>query len=60
MALRRLLPAREGQESDVYLYPPAVEAMFRALLSGERALLRAGVRLPFGGSVLAVARRCDG
>ena len=60
MALRRILPGSATQESDVHLYPPAIEALFGALLSGERMLLRAGARLPFGGSVLAVARRRDG
>jgi SAM-dependent methyltransferase len=60
MALRRLLPAGAEQESDVHVYPPAVEALFGGLLAVESAVLRAGLRLPFGGSVLAVARRNDG
>ena len=60
MALRRLLPAPAGQASDVHLYPRPVEAIFTVLLACEWALLRAGARLPFGGSVLAVARRSDG
>ena len=59
-ALRRLLPGAAEQESDVRLYAPPVEALFGALLACERALLRAGARLPFGGSVLTVARRRDG
>jgi SAM-dependent methyltransferase len=59
MALRRLLPAGAEQESDVHPYPPAIEALFGGLLSCESALLRRGLRLPFGGSVLAVARRRD-
>lgn len=60
MALRRLVSSPNGKESDVRLYPPAVEALLSALLSCERALLRVGARLPFGGSVLVVARRRDG
>lgn len=59
MALRRLLPGSAGNGSDVHVYPGAVEALFAALLGCERALLRAGTRLPFGGSVLVVARRRD-
>lgn len=60
MALRRLLPAPAGQESDVHLYPAPIEALFGGLLVCEGVLLRAGLRLPFGGSLLAVARRRDG
>jgi SAM-dependent methyltransferase len=60
MALRRLLPGANAQESDVHLYSPAIESLFGTLLTWERALLRGGARLPFGGSVLAVARRRDG
>ena len=60
MALRRLLPGSNGQESDVRLYAAPIESLFGALLAGERALLRTGARLPFGGSVLTVARRRDG
>jgi SAM-dependent methyltransferase len=59
MALRRLLVRPAGQESDVHPYPRPVERLFGALLACERALLRAGARLPFGGSVLMVARRRD-
>lgn len=59
MALRRLLPAPAERESDVHLYPAPVEALFGALLACEGALLRTGLRLPFGGSLLAVARRRD-
>ncbi|MFN4282550.1 MAG: class I SAM-dependent methyltransferase [Alphaproteobacteria bacterium] len=56
MVLRRkLLPSDAG--SDVQLYPAPVEALFRAVLAAERAVMRIGVDLPFGGSVLAVARK---
>ncbi len=57
MALRRLLFTPRGKESDVHVYPQPAEKLFGALLTGESALLRAGLVLPFGGSVLAVARR---
>jgi len=59
MALRRLLVRSADSGSDVHPYPPALDRFLTALLSGERALLRAGARLPFGGSVLTVARRRD-
>jgi SAM-dependent methyltransferase len=59
MALRRLLFPPSGKESDVHFYPQPAEKLFGALLAGESALLRAGLSLPFGGSVLAVARRRD-
>jgi len=59
MALRRLVVRRADEESDVHQYPPMVERFFRALLACERTLLRAGARMPFGGSVLVVARRRD-
>ena len=59
MALQRLVPRSAERESDVHLYPSPIEALFGALLAGERRLLRVGIRLPFGGSLLAVARRRD-
>ncbi len=54
LAKRKLLPDSE-ETSDVTDYPQALEALFGAALSVERALLRRGLGLPFGGSVLAVA-----
>jgi SAM-dependent methyltransferase len=59
MALRRLVFKPSGDESDVHPYPPLAERLFGAVMAGERALLRAGLRLPFGGSVLVVGRRRD-
>lgn len=54
MVLRRkVFPPRHG-ESDVQIYPPPVEAVFNAVMAVEHALLRLGLRLPFGGSVVAV------
>jgi SAM-dependent methyltransferase len=55
VATRKLLPAGAG--SDVTPQPALVEAVARAATAIERALLRAGIRMPFGGSVLAVAAK---
>ena len=52
---RKLLPARGGASSDVALYPAPIETFCRGVTALERALLRGGVRLPFGGSLIAVA-----
>ncbi len=59
MALKRKLARRrEGNpSSDVVLMPAPVERLFAAIVRFEAALLGAGVRLPFGGSVLATAMR---
>ncbi len=54
---RKWAPRRTGAASDVRLYPPAVEAVCRWATGFERVLLRLGVRLPFGGSLLAVAAK---
>lgn len=56
MVLRRkLLPTSD--KSDVQLYPAIIEAIFRGILGIERALIRSGVNLPFGGSIIAVATK---
>ena len=56
MVLRRkLLPTSD--KSDVQLYPAPIEAIFRGILGFERALMRLGIRLPFGGSIIAVATK---
>jgi len=57
IATRKLLPAGPG--SDVKLQPRPVEALCRAATSIERALMRTGIRLPFGGSILAVAAKSE-
>ena len=57
VATRKLLPTSSG--SDVMLQPAIVEAACRAATAIERALMRAGVRFPFGGSVLAVAAKLE-
>jgi len=59
MVLRRKLGwRREGMPaSDVVLMPAPVERMFAAIVALEAILLSGGLRLPFGGSVLATAVR---
>jgi SAM-dependent methyltransferase len=57
VATRKLLPAGSG--SDVTLQPAFVEAVGRAATTLERGLMRAGIRFPFGGSVLAVAAKLE-
>lgn len=52
---RKVFPAPEGQ-SDVRLYPAAVEGTFDAMMRLEHRWLAAGSPLPFGSSVIAVAR----
>ena len=53
---RKVLPApRTG--SDVQAIPGPLDALFRHLVSVEGWIIGTGVSLPFGGSVLAVARK---
>ena len=59
IATRKLAPSKGGSGSDVRLYPPPIEGLCRAAMRMENALLRAGLRLPFGGSLLAVAAKGD-
>lgn len=56
VATRKLLPGSDSR-SDVALQPAIVDAACRAATAVERGLLCAGIRLPFGGSVLAVAAK---
>ena len=53
---RKLLP---GGGSDVREQPGRVEAIGRAATGIERAVIRTGIALPFGGSVLAVAAKIE-
>lgn len=55
VARRKFFPAPEGA-SDVFLFPPAIERAFDALMRAENAWLRSGNTLPFGNSVIVVAR----
>jgi SAM-dependent methyltransferase len=57
VATRKLRPGGSG--SDVKLQPGFVETLCRAATTLERGLMRAGLRLPFGGSVLAVAAKSE-
>lgn len=60
MALVRLRGRRPGSDFDPLaglVLPPPVSKLFEYLLSGERALIRRGVNLPAGGSLVVVARR---
>ena len=59
LATRKLLPPRDDGDSDVRLYPRPVEALCRAATALERGLMRCGLRLPFGGSVVAVAVKVE-
>jgi len=53
-----LAPLSRGpQRSDVAPMPASLDRCLRATMAVERALLRAGLRLPFGGSIFAVARK---
>jgi SAM-dependent methyltransferase len=52
---RKFLPRDPGVVSDVKLYARPVEMLCRAATAFEAALLRRGVRFPFGGSILVTA-----
>jgi SAM-dependent methyltransferase len=54
---RKLVSRRRSAVSDVKLYPRPIDAVCRAATRAERIILDAGLRLPFGGSVLAVAAK---
>ena len=53
MVAQRLI--HRGAKSDVALLPPVVEWLFTSTLRCELALSACGLRLPFGGSILATA-----
>ena len=57
MLLRRKLLRRRSVQSEVALLPAAVERLFAACLALERGLVATGIKLPFGGSILAIAVR---
>jgi SAM-dependent methyltransferase len=57
---RKLVPRDHGVVSDVKLYPRSVEMLCRAATALEAALLHRGFRLPFGGSILAIAVKGGG
>lgn len=53
MVAQRLV--HRDAKSDVELLPPPIERLFGAVLCLERGLAAGGLRLPFGGSILATA-----
>jgi len=57
VATRKLMPQKRHATSDVRLYSARAEALCRTATGLERALLRCGMRLPFGGSLIAVAAK---
>jgi ubiquinone/menaquinone biosynthesis C-methylase UbiE len=56
MVLRRFV-ARRPDVSDVMPFPAPIETAFRGIMRIENGLLGHGIRLPFGGSLLATAIR---
>jgi SAM-dependent methyltransferase len=57
MATHRMTLGRASSRSDVRAYPALVDHAFYAATRVERALTRAGVPLPFGGSVWMWAQK---
>jgi SAM-dependent methyltransferase len=56
---RRVVRRAPDAPSDVQPYPPWLDASLGAVCQAEAALMRAGLRFPLGGSILATARRPD-
>ncbi|HKB92420.1 MAG TPA: class I SAM-dependent methyltransferase [Opitutaceae bacterium] len=54
---RRKLFSNPTEISDVQRYPAPLEFVFRRLMNMEHAWMQAGFRLPFGCSLLVVARK---
>jgi SAM-dependent methyltransferase len=57
MVMTRKVLFRCGRTSDVMEYPRAIDSLCRVATSFETTLLRNGVRLPFGSSVIAIATK---
>jgi SAM-dependent methyltransferase len=57
VVLRRKVLPPAAPASDVRLYPPLLEAACNGLMALEHGWLGLGARLPFGSSVLTVARK---
>jgi SAM-dependent methyltransferase len=57
VARKRAAPADEYDFRSEFGLPRLVDASLEAVVTAERALLRSGLTLPAGGSLLAVARR---
>ena len=56
---RKLFPGNSAAPSDVKLYPRTIDVLCRAATNIELALLRLGLKFPFGGSIIAVAVRAE-
>ena len=54
---RKFLPKCGGPTSDVKEYPRLFDLLCRVATSFETTLFRRGLRLPFGGSVIAIATK---
>jgi SAM-dependent methyltransferase len=54
---RKFLPKCDGTTSDVKEYPRLIDLLCRVATSFETTLFRRGLRLPFGGSVIAIATK---
>ena len=54
---RKLSPGDPSTASDVKLYSRRIDALGRLATGVETALMRAGLRFPFGGSILAIAAK---
>jgi SAM-dependent methyltransferase len=54
---RKFLPKRGGATSDLTEYPRLIDLLCRIATTFETTLFRRGLRLPFGGSVIAVATK---
>jgi hypothetical protein len=56
---RKLFSGNPTAASDVKLYPHVIDLLCRAATKIELAMLIAGLRFPFGGSIIAVAVRAE-
>jgi SAM-dependent methyltransferase len=56
---RKFLPKCGGATSDVREYPRLIDLLCRVATTFETTLFRKGLRLPFGGSVIAIATKGD-
>jgi SAM-dependent methyltransferase len=58
MAITRKLPVGSDRaRSDVKPYPAAIDLLCRWVTGSETALLRRGLKFPFGGSLIAIAAK---
>jgi SAM-dependent methyltransferase len=57
LAQRRLVKRDDHASSDVKPFPPWLDGSLRGICALEAVMLRAGLRFPAGGSILATARK---